>query len=199
MNILCWLRGKIGVICPLLVSGFFIRINMKMSDSLYTKFASPKNLKTAFNYINREVKKSRLPLDPFWTPGLSAVDKLDFAVQARYKFATGSISEKRDILATIGSNMILEGKKLRVDAQKPYCFLEEIIKVEPTASAEFEPEKRTENLAQLETLWAENPAVQGRRDSNPQSGFWRPVVCQLTDAPMYSNYINISTLVPMHI
>ena len=89
---------------------------------------------------------------------------LDFAVQARYRFATGTLAEKRDILATIGSNMILEGKKLRLDAQKPYCFLTEILKVEPTASAEFELKKRANNTAQLESLWAQNPAMQGWRE-----------------------------------
>ena len=101
---------------------------------------------------------------------------LDFAVQARYRFATGTLAEKRDILATIGSNMILEGKKLRLDAQKPYCFLTEILKVEPTASAEFEPKKRANNTAQLESLWAQNPAMQGWRELNPQSSLWRRVV-----------------------
>lgn len=93
---------------------------------------------------------------------------LDFAVQARYRFATGTLAEKRDILATIGSNMILEDKKLRLDAQKPYCYLSEILKVEPSASAEFEPKKRANNTAHLESLWAQNPAMQGWRESNPQ-------------------------------
>ena len=36
----------------------------------------------------------------------------------------------------------------------------------------------------LETpLFYPLPNLQGRRDLNPQSWFWRPVVCQLTDAP----------------
>src|SRR3989344_1339127 len=83
--------------------------------------------------------------------------QLDFAVQARYRFATGSLEDKRDILATIGSNLVLEDRKLRCKAQGPYCFLEEIIKVEPTASAEFEPKKRSEMRPQLEVLWAQNP------------------------------------------
>jgi len=58
------------------------------------------------------------------------------------------------------TNIILEDKKLRLDAQKPYCYLTEILKVEPTASAEFEPNKRADKSAQLETLWSQNPAVQ---------------------------------------
>ncbi len=85
---------------------------------------------------------------------------LQFAVQTRYTFANGSIADKRDILATIGSNLILEDGKLHCKAQGPYCFLEEIVKVEPTASAEFEPEKQGISTAQLETLWIQNPSVQ---------------------------------------
>ena len=92
--------------------------------------------------------------------------QLDFAVQARYRFATGSLEDKRDILATIGSNLVLEDRKLRCKAQGPYCFLEEIIKVEPTASAEFEPKKRAEMQPQLEALWYQNPSVQGREESD---------------------------------
>ncbi len=91
---------------------------------------------------------------------------MDFAVQARYKFANGTKAEKRDILATIGSNMILQGKKLRLDVQKPYFYFGEIIKAEPTASAGFEPKKRAEIQPQLEDLWYQNPAVQGCQKSN---------------------------------
>ncbi|MCL4390059.1 hypothetical protein M1345_01555 [Patescibacteria group bacterium] len=85
---------------------------------------------------------------------------LDFAVQARYKFSIGSLEEKRDILNTIGSNLILEGQTLHLDVQRPYLFFGEIIKVEPTASGEFEPEKQGISTAQLESLWLQNPAVQ---------------------------------------
>ena len=87
---------------------------------------------------------------------------LDFAVQARHKFSIGTIAEKRDILATIGSNLILEDGKLHCKAQGPYCFLEEIVKVEPTASAEFEPGKRKDMTPQLESLWLQNLSVQRR-------------------------------------
>lgn len=47
-----------------------------MSDLYYKKFASPQNLRIAFGHIKREVKKSSLPLDPFWVPGIFAVEKL---------------------------------------------------------------------------------------------------------------------------
>ncbi len=63
---------------------------------------------------------------------------------------------------------------MRCKAKEPYYFLEEIIKVEPTASAEFEPEKQGVSTAHMETLWAENPSVQGREESDLRCWFWRP-------------------------
>lgn len=41
-----------------------------------------------------------------------------------------------------------------------------------------QPRRRSNNTNQIN-----DTEKQGQRDSNPQSGFWRPVVCQLTDAP----------------
>ena len=106
-----------------------------------------------------------------WIENLEAA--LDFAVQARYRFATGTLEGKRDILNTIGSNLILKDKKHYLDVQKPYLFFGEIIKVEPTVSAEFEPEERPTMTAQLESSWAENSAVQGWIESNYRCPFWR--------------------------
>lgn len=45
-------------------------------DKYYNLFASPKNLRIAFNYLKAEIENSSLPLDPFWVPGVAAVEKL---------------------------------------------------------------------------------------------------------------------------
>jgi len=72
-----------------------------------------------------------------------------------------------DEFYTLNPKDVTEENKTLYEEQKKLAIrLEEIIKVEPTASAEFEPEKRTKNLAQIDTLWSENPAVQGWRESN---------------------------------
>jgi hypothetical protein len=47
-----------------------------MSDQLLNHLSSPNNLKKAFEYIKLETKQSTLPLDPFWTPGIKAIDRL---------------------------------------------------------------------------------------------------------------------------
>lgn len=103
----------------------------------------------------------------------AAETAFDFAIHARYKFATGTLGDKREILSTIGSNLVLEGKKLRLDLQKPYYFFKEVVFVEPTTSREFEPDNRTVVKAQLEASWAKNPFMQGRIESNYHRGFWR--------------------------
>lgn len=47
-----------------------------MKKNYYDIFASPKNLRIAFKYVKLEIDKSSLPLDPFWVPGVAAVEKL---------------------------------------------------------------------------------------------------------------------------
>lgn len=49
---------------------------MNQNDDLFLRFSSPRNLKQAFEYVTNEVASSTLPLDPFWTPGLKAIEKL---------------------------------------------------------------------------------------------------------------------------
>jgi hypothetical protein len=49
---------------------------MSIGDKLFTEFASPKNLKIAFGHIKNEIRRSSLPLDPFWTPGVTAIEVL---------------------------------------------------------------------------------------------------------------------------
>ncbi len=67
---------------------------------------------------------------------------------------------------TIGSNLVLKDKILCLDVQKPFSFLEEVIKEEPTASVMFEPRKDSVTITQMETVWTQNPSVLPRQDSN---------------------------------
>lgn len=47
-----------------------------------------------------------------------------FANQAKDRFQNGSFEDKRVILQEIGSNLFLKGRKLTVEAKKPFLFLE---------------------------------------------------------------------------
>ena len=49
---------------------------MSIEDKLFANFISTDNLKLAFDYIKSEIRKSSLPLDPFWTPGIAAIEVL---------------------------------------------------------------------------------------------------------------------------
>lgn len=111
-----------------------------------------------------------------------AEEAFNFAIHARYRFATGNLEDKRLILSTIGSNLVLKDKRLYLDVTKPYCFLEEIVKVEPTTAEKFEPEKQLEMTPKLEALWAQNPSMQGWEESNLRLGFWRASVYHLPTA-----------------
>lgn len=86
----------------------------------------------------------------------TAEKAFNFAVHARYWFAHGSPAEKREIMVAIGSNLVFQNKMLRLDLQKPYCYLEEAIKAEPTISQMFEPGKEKVSTAEMEAAWAQN-------------------------------------------
>jgi hypothetical protein len=73
----------------------------------------------------------------------------DTAYQAREIMEKGTLEEKRNLIQTIGWNLILEDKKLKFSFRKPYDVL-------------------------LKPQYKES--VQGWEESNPQCRFWRAVV-----------------------
>jgi len=83
----------------------------------------------------------------------------DFACHARYWFANGDPQTRREILAGLGSNLVLMDKSVRVDIEKPLQFIEMAIIEEPSASAMFEPEEKVDNKLQLEHVWANNSTL----------------------------------------
>jgi hypothetical protein len=83
----------------------------------------------------------------------------DFACNARHWFANGDTQTKREILASLGSNLTLKDKILGVSLDKPLQFIESVLTEEPTISRMFEPEEKVDNKIQLESLWIENPTL----------------------------------------
>ena len=45
---------------------------------------------------------------------------LDFAYSVRVRFAKGDSQTKKEILTTVGSNLVLKGRKLNIEAKKPF-------------------------------------------------------------------------------
>lgn len=83
----------------------------------------------------------------------------DFACHARYWFAKGDTQTRREILAGLGSNLVLINKTVRVDIEKPLQFLEMAMSEEPSVSALFEPEEKADDTLQLEYGWANNSTL----------------------------------------
>jgi hypothetical protein len=86
----------------------------------------------------------------------TAEKSFDFACHARYWFANGDTQTRREILAGMGSNLMLINKTVRVDLEKPLQFIETALMEEPSISVMFEPEEKVDNTLQLEDSWSKN-------------------------------------------
>jgi DNA invertase Pin-like site-specific DNA recombinase len=64
----------------------------------------------------------------------------EFACTARARFAKGDSKTKKEILATIGSNLILKDKKLWIEARKPFFTLEKSLSPDENKIGPIEPE-----------------------------------------------------------
>jgi hypothetical protein len=65
----------------------------------------------------------------------------EFACTAQKRFAKGDPKTKREILATIGSNLILKDKTLMIEAKKPFFILGNTLSPEKPILQPIEPEK----------------------------------------------------------
>ncbi len=83
----------------------------------------------------------------------------DFAVHCRYKFANATLMQKREMLIILGSDFTITDKTLRLNLQKPYCFLKPVVEEVPSTSAMFGTDNQGLLTAQLEDEWASNPLV----------------------------------------
>jgi site-specific DNA recombinase len=63
----------------------------------------------------------------------------EFACTAQERFAKGDVATKKQILATMGSNLILKDKKLLIEATKPFFILENITSTEKPPISPLEP------------------------------------------------------------
>lgn len=94
-----------------------------------------------------------------------------FACFARYHFQHGTLQEKKEILATIGSNFILRDKLLRLDVPKPFKVMEKAkIEVEKIP-ARFEPEEKSDLMPQIAYLFNQSSILRREWDLNPRYPF----------------------------
>ena len=64
----------------------------------------------------------------------------DFACAVRERFAEGNPQTKKEILAALGSNLILKDKKLSIQAAKPFIILEKALQPDERENEQIEPE-----------------------------------------------------------
>ena len=100
---------------------------------------------------------------------LEKAEKLfDFATSARQKFINGSLNDKKEILAALGSNLILKDQILSISIQKPLVLMEKAAKEINTIYKAFEPLEISQFEANFDKVFSKNPLLGERGDSNPQ-------------------------------
>ncbi len=92
----------------------------------------------------------------------------NFACYARLRFQHGSLHEKKEILATIGSNFILKDKILSLTVPKPFIAIQEAKVETDRIVARFKPEEKIDITAQMMYLYQENLTLRRGWDSNPR-------------------------------
>jgi len=90
----------------------------------------------------------------------------NFAIHAKYWFDKGDLMTKKEIFQSLGSNIKLDGGTLRLTLEKPFEIFESAKKENPEIALTIEPEEKTDTTMQIEALWAENPILLPRLDSN---------------------------------
>lgn len=80
----------------------------------------------------------------------------NFACQARYKFQTGSLIEKKEILQAIGSNFTLFNKTLHLISPEQFLVIERAKATIEEMLAMFEPEEKVDNKLYLMDLFDQN-------------------------------------------
>jgi site-specific DNA recombinase len=88
----------------------------------------------------------------------------DFACSARKRFSQGTMQTKKEILGAVGSNLILKGKKLFIEAKKPFLILEMSLPPARPENGSFEPKKSAVRQGQNAPLGAPRLTLRGRRD-----------------------------------
>jgi site-specific DNA recombinase len=72
-----------------------------------------------------------------------------FARDVKKRFESGSIQDKKEILAKIGSNLLLRDKKLKIELEKPLMLLHERLKMVPENNDRLEPRHNRMNTGEL--------------------------------------------------
>jgi len=82
-----------------------------------------------------------------------------FARDAKKEFKTGTLEEKRQILANLGSNPFLKDKKLSISIQKPLLLVEKAAKEVRIIHNRLEPLQKGKNEFNLDKIYSKSPIL----------------------------------------
>ncbi len=91
---------------------------------------------------------------------------LEFACAVRQQFTKGDFATKKEIVATIGSNLTLKDKILIVEARKPFYLLETSLCHAEGQNEPIEPENTVATQGQKEACASSCPSLCPGEDSN---------------------------------
>ena len=90
-----------------------------------------------------------------------AEELFSFAETAKKRFETGSLNEKREILACLGSNLTLMNRTLQIDVEKSLSILQNLSPEVQTLHNRLEPLQTVENEEVYEEYYAKNVKWRG--------------------------------------
>jgi len=90
----------------------------------------------------------------------------NFARDAKRKFETGTMEEKKQILSALGSNLILKDGKLSILIEKPLILMEKAAKEVKRINQRLEPLKNPVNTKEIEEIYSQSPRLLPGLDSN---------------------------------
>jgi len=133
-------------------------IEMRMSDEITAEEFSKKKL---------DLVEEKLRLQELLNDSDDRVNKwlqkaetiFDFARDAKRKFETGTLEEKRKILMALGSNLILKDKKLSISMQESLFLIKKAVQEAERVSQELEPLKTPINEKEIEKIYSQNPKL----------------------------------------
>jgi DNA invertase Pin-like site-specific DNA recombinase len=94
----------------------------------------------------------------------------EFACAVQERFAKGDPKTKKEILTTMGSNLILKDKILKIEARKPFFILENVLCSEEPLILPIEHEKTKTVYGQKIPSLFLRPSLRGKRDEDRTFG-----------------------------
>ena len=110
----------------------------------------------------------------------------EFASTVQNRFAEGDAKTKKEILATIGSNLILMDKKLLIEARKPFFILGNGLILEQPIFSAIEPDSTQAGQGQIVPSIFQRPQLRGRRDEVRTKYKYQQLVRKIYDFFQYT-------------